>query len=114
MNTAVLLEGRVAVVTGAGRGIGRACALTLVRAGARVVFNALDREPAEEAVAECEAVRPGSAVASLGSVTEPKYTDELMRTAAERFGQRDILVNNAGLSRDRMCHQMTDEQWDLV
>jgi len=109
-----LLDDKVAVVTGAGRGIGRICALTLVHAGARVVINDVDAEPAGEAVAACEAMRPGSAVASIGSVTDPAYTDSLMRTAVERFGKLDILVNNAGLSRDRMCHQMTDEQWDLV
>jgi len=109
-----LLDDRVAVVTGAGRGIGRVCALTLFQAGAKVVVNDLDAEPACETVAACEAVRPGSAVASVGSITEPAYTDALMRTAVERFGKLDILVNNAGLSRDRMCHQMTDEQWDLV
>jgi 3-oxoacyl-[acyl-carrier protein] reductase len=109
-----LLDDRVAVVTGAGRGIGRACALTLVQAGARVVINDVDAEPAAEAVAACHAVRPDSAVASIGSVTDPSYTDALMRTAVDRFGKLDILVNNAGLSRDRMCHQMADEQWDLV
>jgi 3-oxoacyl-[acyl-carrier protein] reductase len=109
-----LLNDRVAVVTGAGRGIGYATALTLFRAGARLVINDLDGEPANSAVAECEALRPGNAVASIGSVTDPAYTDALMRTAVEHFGKLDILVNNAGLSRDRMCHQMTDEQWDLV
>lgn len=113
-----LLEGRVAVVTGAGRGIGRACAATLLQAGASVVINDMDREPAEEAASELNALFAaqggGRAVASIGSVTDPAYTDQLMKTAAETFGHLDILVNNAGLSRDRMCHQMTDEWWDLV
>lgn len=112
-----LLDGRVAVVTGAGRGIGRACAATLMQAGASVVINDADREPAEEtaAVLTRELGRgQARAVASVGSVTDPSYTDRLMKTAVEQFGHLDILVNNAGLSRDRMCHQMTDEWWDLV
>jgi 3-oxoacyl-[acyl-carrier protein] reductase len=109
-----MLEGRVAVVTGAGRGIGRACALTLAHAGAKVVINDVDASPAGEAVAECTELYPGCAVASVGSVADPAYTDELMKAAVSAFGQLDILVNNAGLSRDRMCHQMTDEMWDLV
>jgi 3-oxoacyl-[acyl-carrier protein] reductase len=109
-----LLHDRVAVVTGAGRGIGRTCATTLVAAGAQVVINDLDAEPAEEAVRECLAIRPGSAVASIGSVTDPKYTDQLMKAAVDAFGKLDVLVNNAGLSRDKMCHLMPDEWWDLV
>lgn len=109
-----LLHDRVAVVTGAGRGIGRTCATTLVAAGAQVVINDLDAEPADEAVRECLAIRPGSAIASIGSVTDPKYTDQLMKAAVDAFGKLDILVNNAGLSRDKMCHLMPDEWWDLV
>jgi 3-oxoacyl-[acyl-carrier protein] reductase len=109
-----LLDDRVAVVTGAGRGIGRAIAETFVREGARVVINDVDAEPAGEARAACDALRPEAAITSIGSVAESKYTDELMRTAAEQFGQLDILVNNAGVTRDRMGHKMSDEQWDLV
>jgi 3-oxoacyl-[acyl-carrier protein] reductase len=90
------------------------CAQTLVQAGARVVVNDVDSAPADEAVAECNAIHAGHAVASIGSVTDPGYTDQLMKAAITAFGQLDILVNNAGLSRDRMCHQMTDEMWDLV
>jgi len=109
-----LLDNRVAVVTGAGRGIGRTIAETFVREGARVVINDVDAEPAGEARAACDAIRAEAAVTSAGSVTDPGYTDELMRTAVDRFGQLDILVNNAGVTRDRMGHKMSDEQWDLV
>ena len=109
-----LLQDRVAVITGAGRGIGRACALTLVRQGARVVINDVEEAPAKEAQAACEALVAGSAAVHVGSVTNPSDTDALMKTAVERFGQLDILVNNAGITRDRMSHQMTDEWWDLV
>jgi len=109
-----LLENRVAVITGAGRGIGRACAETFVREGARVVINDVDSEPASEAVAACETLQPESAIASIGSVADRDYTDRLMEEAVERFGQLDILVNNAGLTRDRMGHRMTDEMWDVV
>ena len=109
-----MLNDRVAVVTGAGRGIGRACALTLVREGAQVVINDLDAEPAEEARAACEALRPGSAAVHLGSVADPKTTDALMKLAVDHFGKLDILINNAGITRDRMCHLMSDEWWNLV
>src|SRR5438477_13161327 len=109
-----LIEDRVAVVTGAGRGIGRACALALVRDGARVIINDVDGEPAEEARAACEAIRAGSAEVHLGSVAQSRDTDGLMRLAVDRFGKLDIVVNNAGITRDRMAHLMSDEWWDLV
>jgi 3-oxoacyl-[acyl-carrier protein] reductase len=109
-----LLEDRVAVITGAGRGIGRACALTFVREGAKVVINDVEEAPALEAKAACEAVAQGSAAIHVGSVANPADTDALMKVAADTFGKLDILVNNAGITRDRMSHQMTDEWWDLV
>ena len=109
-----LLTDRVAVITGAGRGIGRAVALTFVREGARVVINDVEEAPAAEALGACDAVRAGAAAIHVGSVTDPAATDALMRTAVEKFGQLDILINNAGITRDRLAHHMTDEWWDLV
>ncbi len=109
-----LLEDRVAVITGAGRGIGRACALGFVREGAQVVINDVEEAVAAEARAACEELRKGSAAIHVGSVANPADTDALMKTAADTFGKLDILVNNAGITRDRMSHQMTDEWWDLV
>ena len=110
----MLLEDRVAVVTGAGRGIGRAVAETLVKWGASVVINDLDEAPAKEAQAACDAIAAGRAAVSLGSVVDPAYTDALMETAASKFGKLDILINNAGMTRDRMVHKMSDEEWSFV
>ncbi len=109
-----LLEDRVAVITGAGRGIGRAVALLFVKEGAKVVINDVDEDPASETMEACEELRDGSAAMHIGSVADVAATDSLMKGAVDRFGKLDILVNNAGITRDRMSHQMSDDQWDLV
>jgi 3-oxoacyl-[acyl-carrier protein] reductase len=109
-----LLDDRVAVITGAGRGIGHACALTFVREGARVIINDVDEEPAAATRADCEQLRPGAAAVHVGSVAKSAETDALMKLAVTTFGKLDILVNNAGITRDRMTHLMTDDFWDLV
>jgi len=108
-----LIDDRVAVVTGAGRGIGRAIALLFADEGARVVVNDVDSGPAEEVATECRG-RGVEALASVGSVADGTYTDVLMKAAVERFGRIDILVNNAGVTRDRVVHRMSDEEWDFV
>jgi 3-oxoacyl-[acyl-carrier protein] reductase len=104
------LEGRVALVTGAGRGIGRAIAVKLAAEGARVVLNDLDPEPAEAAVAEIRA-GGGEALACCGSVTAPDFAERFVAAAVERYRGLDIVVNNAGYTWDNVIQKMTDEQW---
>jgi NAD(P)-dependent dehydrogenase (short-subunit alcohol dehydrogenase family) len=105
------LAGRVAVVTGAGRGIGRAHALAFARAGASVVVN--DIGPAQDVVAEIE-VAGGKAVASNDDIADWAAAGRLIETALEVFGQLDVLVNNAGFLRDRMLVNLSEDEWDEV
>lgn len=116
------LKGKVAVVTGAGRGIGRGEALALASEGARVVVNdfggAADgtggaQSPADEVVAEIRQAG-GEAVANYDSVATSEGGENVIRSAIDGFGQLDILVNNAGILRDRMIFNTTDEEWDAV
>jgi NAD(P)-dependent dehydrogenase (short-subunit alcohol dehydrogenase family) len=116
------LEGKVAIVTGAGRGIGREHALALASAGARVVVNdrggslageGEDASPAQEVVNEIVA-GGGEAVASYGDVSDFGAAEELINRAVDRYGGLDILVLNAGILRDRMLVNMTEEEWDAV
>jgi 3-oxoacyl-[acyl-carrier protein] reductase len=104
------LEGKVALITGSGRGIGRSIALKLAAEGAHVVVNDLDEAPALEVV---EAIRQagGRAVACVGSVTAPDFAERFVGTAVSEFKGLDIIVNNAGYTWDNVVQKMTDEQW---
>lgn len=118
-----MLDGKVAVVTGAGRGLGRSHALALAAEGARVVVNDLGVQwdgtgekaaaPADEVVKEIKAAG-GDAVANYNSVTDFEGAKGIIDTAVEKFGKLDIFVNNAGFLKDRISFKMTKEEWDAV
>jgi 3-oxoacyl-[acyl-carrier protein] reductase len=108
------LDNKVAVITGSGRGIGRATAVLFAKEGASVVINDIDSDAAEEAVKEIEAIAPGKVTSYVGDITKVENAEKLMEKAVEKFGKIDILVNNAGITRDAMVHKMTDTQWNLV
>ena len=107
------LEGKVALVTGSGRGIGRAIALKLASEGARLVVNDLDAEPANETVQAIRAAG-GEAVACVGSVTATDFAERFVGTAMSEFKGLDIIVNNAGFTWDNVIQKMTDEQWYAI
>lgn len=107
------LAGKVAIITGSGRGIGRATAVQLARAGAQVVINDIDDGPAQEAVAEVRDAA-SDAVAVLGSVAKAEIAQALVEAAVKAWGRIDVLVNNAGITRDAMLQRMTDEQFTSV
>jgi len=105
-----LVAGKVAIVTGSGRGIGRATAELLAEHGARVVVNDLKAEVAEEAASAIRA-KGGEVLVAAGSITDPKFPDRLAKAAVDKFGGLDIIVNNAGYTHDGVIHKMSDEQW---
>jgi 3-oxoacyl-[acyl-carrier protein] reductase len=107
------LDGKVAIVSGSGRGIGREIALKLAAEGASVVVNDLDAEPAKETVAAIETAG-GNAVECSGSVTEEGFAERFVQVAIDSFGGLDIIVNNAGYTWDSVIQKMTDEQWDAI
>jgi NAD(P)-dependent dehydrogenase (short-subunit alcohol dehydrogenase family) len=108
-----LMQDKVAIVTGAGRGIGRGEAIELARQGAAVVVGEVDGAVAAEVVDEIKA-SGGTAVAVIGDCSEIDQADRLVATAIEEFGRLDALVNNAGILRDRTLVNMTPEEWDAV
>ncbi len=116
------LDGRVAVITGAGRGIGREHALLFAREGAKVVVNDLgggvdgtgaDTGPAHDVVQEIRAMG-GEAVANTDSCADWEGGQRIIQTALDTFGELHVLVNNAGILRDRMLTNMSEEEWDAV
>ena len=107
------LEGKVALITGSGRGIGRSIALKLASEGARIVVNDLDAEPAGEVVQAIRAAG-GEAVACVGSVVAPDFADRFIGTAVSEYKGLDIIVNNAGYTWDSILQKMTDEQWYAI
>src|ERR671932_885458 len=116
------LQGKVAIVTGAGRGIGREHALALAHAGAKIVVNDLgaslagegaDEGPAHDVVREIEAIG-GEAIANGENVADFAGAKRMVDAAVERFGRLDVLVNNAGILRDRMLVNMEEHEWDAV
>ncbi len=117
-----MLDGKVVVVTGAGRGIGRDIALMMAKSGGRVVVNDLggaadgdgaDDAPAREVVKEIKAAG-GEAVANFGNVARPEDAKAMVEQALDEFGAIDVVVNNAGILRDAIFHKMTEEDWDSV
>jgi NAD(P)-dependent dehydrogenase (short-subunit alcohol dehydrogenase family) len=120
--SAAAVPGKIAIVTGAGRGIGRAIALLMAKEGARVVVadvgaaidgSGADAGPAQAVVNEIEAAG-GEAIASTLSITEPANADRIVDAAMAAFGRVDILVNNAGILRDRFFHKMSVADWSEV
>ena len=110
----MLLEGKVAVVTGASRGIGRAIAEELAAEGAKVVVNYHANAAAASDVVNDITARGGTAVAVQADVSDFAAADALIKTAIETYGAIDILVNNAGTTRDTLLLSMKEDEWDLV
>ncbi|MFN8473905.1 MAG: SDR family NAD(P)-dependent oxidoreductase [Anaerolineae bacterium] len=108
-----LVEGKVAIVTGSGRGIGAAAARLLAEHGACVIVTDIDPNPASEVVAAIKSAG-GKALAAPGDITQPDFPAQLVEAAIKEYGGLDIIVNNAGYTWDGTLHKMTDEQWQAM
>jgi len=107
------IKDKVAVVTGAGRGIGEGIVLRFAEEGAKIVVNDVNEADAKNVTEKIKNLG-GQAVAVVGSVTSREVVQKTVDTAIKEFGTLDIMVNNAGITRDCILHKMTDEQWDSV
>ena len=107
------LEGKVALITGSGRGIGRELALMLAKDGAHIVVNDLDADPGNQTVEDIIAIG-GKAIACNGSVTDDIFPEQFINTAIDTFGGLDIIVNNAGYTWDNVIQKMDDDQWQTI
>ena len=107
------LAGKVALVSGSGRGIGRAIALKLASEGARLVINDLDAEPAQQVIEEIRQMG-GEAVACVGNVTAADFGERFVQCAVDSYRGLDIVVNNAGYTWDNVIQKMSDEQWYAI
>jgi 3-oxoacyl-[acyl-carrier protein] reductase len=108
-----MLKGRVAIITGSGRGIGRAAALLFAQEGAKVVVSDMDVKPAQEVADEIKAAG-GESIAFPGDVTSPSFAENIVSKAVQTWGGLHILVNNAGYTWDAVLHKMADEQWEAM
>jgi len=113
MEEEVKLKGKVALVTGAAQGIGRAVALLLARNGADIAVSDINLEKAEETAKEIELIGP-RAMAIRVDVAQFNDVERMVEAILEKFGKVDILVNNAGVTRDKLILRMTEEDWDVV
>jgi 3-oxoacyl-[acyl-carrier protein] reductase len=108
------LKDKIAIITGASRGIGRAMAMEFVKQGAKVTLCATSEESLKKVQAEIEAFSPGSAILMQADVTHGDATNEVVKKTLDTHGRVDILVNNAGTTRDNLLALMTEKEWDEV
>ena len=109
-----MLDGKICIVTGGGRGIGKATALLFAKEGGKVAISELDAEPANETVTEIKKIG-GQAIAVVGDITEPGAPEKLVQATVDAFGPNiDVIANVAGYTWDGFLHKMTDEQWDAI
>lgn len=109
-----LLDGKIAIITGSGRGIGAAAAKLFASEGAQVVISDIDPNPANETAEEINQGGAKKAIAIAGDVTAEDFPDKLINGTLEQFGGIDIIVNNAGYTWDAVAHKMTDKQWEAI
>jgi 3-oxoacyl-[acyl-carrier protein] reductase len=108
-----MLDGQVAIITGAGRGIGAAAARLFAEQGANVVVSDLDKGPSDDTAAQIRSTG-GNALSVPGDVTDPEFPEQVMKAAVGQYGGLHILVNNAGYTWDGVIHKTTDEQWAAI